>query len=175
MSMNVHIDKEGNDQLAAPSPPAADVPSWPDLPPARARPGESRKQTWERLRQEGRSAGMAKREAYIYATREVDRVWMPPEPVAEPEPPAPEPEPEIVEPASVVEPPAAQEPAPSSSTGGLAGLGDLPAEWPPLPANATLQAEVAWVQANRIRVKPNGSGVDLSLALSPAPSYAALS
>jgi len=164
---------EGNDLLAAPSPPAADVPSWADLPPARARPGESRKQTWERLRQEARSAGMAKREAYIYATREVDRVWMPPEPVAEPEPPAPEPEPEIVEPASVVEPPAAQEPPPAAAADGLAGLSELPDTWPPLPANAALAVEVAWVQASRLRVV-HGGAVDLGRALGPAPSHAAL-
>ena len=38
----------------------------------------------------------------------------------------------------------------------------------------SLQAEIAWVPANRLRVR-SGSGVDLSRALSPAPSYSALS
>lgn len=57
---------------------------------------------------------------------------------------------------------------------GVSGLGDLPPDWPPLPANASLQAEVSWVSANRLRVR-NGTGVDLSRALSPAPSYSALS
>jgi hypothetical protein len=57
---------------------------------------------------------------------------------------------------------------------GVTGLGDLPADWPQLPANAQLQVEIAWVTANRLRVR-SGSGVDLSRALSPAPSYSALS
>jgi len=54
------------------------------------------------------------------------------------------------------------------------GLSEIPAGWPTLPANASLQVEVSWVSANRLRVR-NGNGVDLSRALSPAPSYAALS
>ena len=56
----------------------------------------------------------------------------------------------------------------------MAGLGEIPRDWPPLPANASLQVEIAWVTANRLRVRA-GSGVDLSRALSPAPSYSALS
>ncbi len=54
------------------------------------------------------------------------------------------------------------------------GLSEIPAGWPPLPANASLQAEISWVTANRLRVR-DGTGVDLSRALSPAPSYSALS
>ena len=57
---------------------------------------------------------------------------------------------------------------------GVSGLGDLPPDWPTLPANASLQAEISWVTANRLRVR-SGAGVDLSRALSPAPSYSALS
>lgn len=57
---------------------------------------------------------------------------------------------------------------------GVSGLGDLPPDWPQLPANATLQAEISWVTANRLRVR-DGTGVDLSRALNPAPSYSALS
>ena len=57
---------------------------------------------------------------------------------------------------------------------GVSGLGDLPPDWPPLPANASLQAEISWVTANRLLVR-DGTGVDLSRALSPAPSYSALS
>ena len=44
-------------------------------------------------------------------------------------------------------------------------------------ANASLQAEIAWCQANRLRCVRETSDrvvVDLSRALSPAPSYAAL-
>ncbi len=57
---------------------------------------------------------------------------------------------------------------------GVLGLADLPLSWPELPANAQLQVEIAWVNANRLRVR-SGTGVDLSRALSPAPSYSALS
>lgn len=72
--------------------------------------------------------------------------------------------------------PAAEEPAapPPPADMGVVGLGDMPPDWPPLPANASLQAEIAWVSANRLRVR-DGSGVDLSRAISPAPSYSALS
>jgi len=54
------------------------------------------------------------------------------------------------------------------------GLSEIPAGWPTLPANASLQAEISWVSDNRLRVR-DGNGVDLSRALSPSPSYSALS
>ena len=151
------------------------------LPLARARYGETRKQCWERLRQEARTAGMTRRDAISYAGRMVDQVWIaPPEPDPEPTEAPPEPEPAQPEPAAptivdklddldapttVDKPPADQ---------GVSGLGEIPADWPQLPANAQLQVEIAWVSANRLRVR-SGHGVDLSRALSPAPSYSALS
>lgn len=59
------------------------------------------------------------------------------------------------------------------------GLGDLPPSWPEIPANASLAAEVGWVQAERLRIvdeKPGGATVvNLERARSPAPSWAALS
>lgn len=64
--------------------------------------------------------------------------------------------------------------APPKDDQGVSGLGDLPPDWPTLPANASLQVEIAWVSANRLRVR-DGAGVNLSKALSPAPSYSALS
>lgn len=61
---------------------------------------------------------------------------------------------------------------------GVKGLGDLPSSWPALPANASLAAEVAWVQANRLYVveeKPSGATVvRLERAHEPAPSRAAI-
>jgi len=59
------------------------------------------------------------------------------------------------------------------------GLYDLPASWPPLPANASLAADIAWVQSNRLAVVEErpGSGptrVHLDRAHEPAPSRAAL-
>ena len=155
--------------------------SLPDsLPLARMKDNETWKQCWERLRLEARGAGMNRREAIAYAGRTVDQVWVAPpipEPIAE-EPlaedpvvldlPEPEPEPEfspIGE--KVVDSPPKDDP-------GVSGLGDLPESWGDLPANASLQVEISWVSANRLRVR-DGSGVDLAKALSPAPSYSALS
>ena len=63
---------------------------------------------------------------------------------------------------------------PPVAEGDVSGLSTLPDSWPELPANAQLQVEIAWVTANRLRVR-SGTGVDLSKALSPAPSYSALS
>lgn len=57
------------------------------------------------------------------------------------------------------------------------GLGDLPESWPKLPANAPLAQEIQWVTANRLQVVTeigDRSVVDLSKALTSAPSYAAL-
>lgn len=57
------------------------------------------------------------------------------------------------------------------------GLGDIPEDWPQLAPNATLAAEVQWVQANRlsvVRETRDGATVDLSRAMTPAPSWAAL-
>ena len=65
----------------------------------------------------------------------------------------------------------------SAVGGNVTGLSDIPASWGELPANASLQAEVSWVQANRLRCvreTPDCVVVDLSRALSPAPSYATL-
>ena len=59
----------------------------------------------------------------------------------------------------------------------VSGLSEIPANWPIMPSNASLAAEVSWVQANRLRVvreTKDGVVVDLSRSLSPAPSYAAL-
>jgi hypothetical protein len=60
----------------------------------------------------------------------------------------------------------------------LDGLDRLPDGWPELPDNASLQAEVGWVQAVRLRVvehQPSGrTVVRLERARTPAPSWAAL-
>jgi len=58
------------------------------------------------------------------------------------------------------------------------GLGEIPTSWPELPDNASLQAEIGWCQANRLRiVEEKSSGatvVHLDRARVPAPSWAAL-
>jgi len=59
----------------------------------------------------------------------------------------------------------------------VTGLSDIPDSWPTLPPNATLAQEIQWVQANRLSVVRDLGDraiVDLSLAMSPAPSWAAL-
>ena len=58
------------------------------------------------------------------------------------------------------------------------GLYDLPSDWPALPANASLAADIAWVQSNRLAVvEEQGTGpvrVHLDRSHEPAPSRAAL-
>lgn len=49
----------------------------------------------------------------------------------------------------------------------------IPADWPPIPDNAALPVELAWVQSNRLRVM-EGRTMHLDRAGSPAPSWAAL-
>lgn len=136
-------------------------------PVAHAEPGETRGECWERLRKLARTHGFPKGQgpgtAYEWATREVSRLFSAPEPV-ENDQTAPVPQKTGEETAKA---------APVADLG-VAGLGEIPESWPSLPANAQLQIEIAWVTANRLRVR-SGNGVDLARALSPAPSYSALS
>ena len=78
--------------------------------------------------------------------------------------------PETVAPIPVLE-----SPAPES---GVSGLGSVPAGWPVLPSNASLAAEIQWVQSSRIDVVeelPGGAvRVHLGRADHPAPSKSAL-
>jgi len=61
---------------------------------------------------------------------------------------------------------------------GVSGLDKIPAEWLPLPGNAPLAAEVAWVQANRLYVveelASGGTRVHLGRAHEAAPSRSAI-
>jgi hypothetical protein len=77
------------------------------------------------------------------------------------------------EPVAIIEPPARAR----DGEAAVVGLGEIPAHWPVLAANASLSAEISWVQANRLHcVQDRGEQtvVDLSKALAPAPSWAAL-
>lgn len=160
------------------------VNSLESLLPSHARlPGEGRAAFWERTRKALRAIGMPRGQgpgtAYEMATRAAEREFPPktpePEPVIVEELPA-EPEPNA-QPISQLDPEPDEKPAqpePISEDHGVSGLGELPRHWPELPANAQLQVEIAWVTANRLRVR-SGKGVDLARALSPAPSYSALS
>lgn len=129
--------------------------------------------------------GCKRRDAHNHAWARAMAEFPPPgiEPpaVVELEPPEPEPAPVAPDPPAADTPSTSDQAAPagpaaspsSTATAGVQGLGDIPADWPALPANASLPAEVSWVQANRLRVVQAGA-VDLSRALSPAPSHAAL-
>jgi len=63
------------------------------------------------------------------------------------------------------------------ASGRVQGLG-IPESWGAIPSNASLQSELSWVTANRLRVveeKPGGViRVRLERAGSPAPSHAAI-
>ena len=59
----------------------------------------------------------------------------------------------------------------------VSGLDRIPADWPDLPPNTTLSAEIQWVQANRlviVRELGDRTTVDLTKAMTPAPSWSAL-
>ena len=62
--------------------------------------------------------------------------------------------------------------------GRIQGFQEMPSDWPDLPSNASLQAEVRWCQSNRLRVVEEMRGgairVHLERAGSPAPSHGAL-
>jgi hypothetical protein len=103
-----------------------------------------------RMIKEARQRGMSKEQAQSLAYAEINRRF------------------------PLREPTAVLEPAGPTVDPGVGGLQNMPPDWPQLPANAQLQVEIAWVSANRLRVR-DGTGVNLSRALSPAPSYSALS
>ena len=110
-----------------------------------------------RLIKECRKQGMSKPDAQSWTYSELDRLYPPPK----------------------TERTADSDYHLGSAEGGnVSGLNDIPASWGELPANASLHAEIAWCQANRLWVveeKPNGATVvHLDLARMPAPSWAAL-
>jgi hypothetical protein len=114
---------------------------------------------------------MEKPQAQLWVYAELDRMY----------PPAGDPQnpPLAGDPASPSLPASTTKPANGGSDSEqIQGLGDLPAVWPELPANASLSAEIAWVQANRLRIVEERPGaatlVRLGRAMSPAPSWAAL-
>jgi hypothetical protein len=125
-----------------------------------------------RIRDECRESGMTRREAHDHAW-EAALAAFPPEgqEATSPEPP------DLYRRAQF----APSTPSSGAQPGGEArirGLADIPAEWPDLPANASLQAEVGWVQSERLYiVEELASGairVHLDRAHESAPSRAAL-
>jgi hypothetical protein len=107
-----------------------------------------------------RKQGMNREQAQAWTYAELDRIY-PPLPSV-PENPMPVGTSEGAKPAD----------------GHLRGLSNIPPDWPTLPDNAPLPAELSWVQAQRLRIveeRPSGATVvHLERAGSPAPSWAAL-
>ena len=110
----------------------------------------------DQMMRECRKQGMNREQAQAWTYAELDRLYPPLsapgcQTVAEPQP---------------------------AADGHLRGLGDIPADWPTLPDNAPLPAELSWVQAQRLRIveeRPSGATVvHLDRAGAPAPSWAAL-
>jgi len=116
----------------------------------------------EMMRVARKQQGLSKTEAQEWVYAELDRLY-PPSPSSE-----------------VASDEAHAQGSQSSprDSGQIQGLAAIPEDWPDLPSNASLAAEVGWVQANRLRIvaeHPSGAtSVHLDQALSPAPSWAAL-
>jgi len=112
---------------------------------------------------EAKAGGMDTATAKEWAYAELDLLY----------PPLPKPE---DKPATEAPPPA--KPANESGRGRIQGLGEIPEHWPALQPNASLQSDIAWVQAQRLRVceeKPTGAMVvHLARATAPAPSMSAI-
>jgi hypothetical protein len=110
----------------------------------------------DRMMKEARAKGMNKLEAREWAYSELDRLYPPAETTEEPK----------------------GQRAGHLDSGGVRGLGDVPEDWPELPDNASLAAEIGWCQAQRLRIVEENSGgatvVHLDRARSPAPPWAAL-
>lgn len=108
---------------------------------------------------EAKKRGMAKEQAQLFAYSEIDRMY-PPLTAEETPPPSPT-------------------SAPTPNGGRIIGLGDIPDGWGDLPGNAGLQAELSWVQAQRLRVveetSTGATKIHLDKASEPAPSMSALS
>jgi hypothetical protein len=132
----------------------------------------------DKLVREARESGLSKDDAQQQAYKQLDAMFPPP---PKPEP-TQEPPKEAGDDAnqSYQRDESESEVAPTRPRSGestVCGLSDIPESWPSLPPNASLVVEVAWVLANRIRVireDNDGIKVDLSKALTPAPSYATL-
>lgn len=138
---------------------------------------KDRGRRWEQVRREARGAGANRADAIARANWVCAHEFPQfaadyPEPPAEP-PPLPD---EVIEPEPA---PVVVEPAQEPATGQVLGLGEIPGDWPELPPNAPLAAEVQWVQASRVDVVEllpgGGARIHLERSDRPAPSKAALS
>ncbi len=140
----------------------------------------------QQVRDECRARGVSKEEAHETAWSEAARNFPPLPPPKPPIGPASESTPSQVvaecdamdRPYPPMSPAAATPASQQADSGRVQGLADIPTRWPEMPANASLAAEIAWVQANRLYVveeRPSGATVvRLDRAHEPAPSRAAI-
>lgn len=169
---------------------------------------ESKNQYWERVRKAARAAGLPKREAYQFATDSTEQRWIPTAKTDEPNAGTEDNANhafdsdatgsqddnqegsqdgkneggDVAKQAGDNETTTQSQPAQSSRARDdgplVTGLSVIPEQWPTLPANASLAAEIQWCQANRMRCvaeRGDSVSVDLTQAMTPAPSWAALS
>jgi hypothetical protein len=160
---------------------------WPDIEPTR-----------DAMMREARAKGMSKQDAQAWTYAELDRLYppIPQEVAADVEAQADQGAGQGAGEEESAKPAAADqqegEGVSASADGGSNDAGDteligparpreafrLPTSWPVLPANASLAAEIAWVQSNRLAVVEERLGrpaiVRLDRAHEPAPSRAAL-
>lgn len=137
-------------------------PDWPEI-----------EQRRDELIKEGRGRGLTRSDAQYWAYSEIDRLYPPETAHDTPAPRSGHTESQLSAGGTDTYENGKSAGGCAFESGGVSGLGDIPAGWPSLPANASLQAEVGWVQANRLRIV-EGDKVILSRALGPAPSHAAL-
>lgn len=139
---------------------------WKDVAPVR-----------DQMMREARAGGMTKEQAQEWVYSELDRLY--------PAPAASLPivtQTDIISESPHLSPYVPTKPISDSvtDTGQIQGLNDIPEGWNQhlLPPNASMAVELAWVQANRLRLVTERPGrstlVDLSQAISPAPSWGAL-
>ena len=124
------------------------------------------------MMKEARAKGLSKEEAQNWTYGELDRLYPPLPPELDPQPPETVDDQQGEETGidSVAGDEAATQadeaPPRTRATG-------IPPGWPELPPNASLAAEIAWVQANRLDVV-DGDKIRLDRAKEPAPSRSAL-
>ncbi len=132
--------------------------------------------TKDRMVREAKKGGMEADSAKAWAYLELERMYL-----GVPDLPPPVTEGEGIDVSPLTAPTAPKSKAQATAlleSGGVRGLGDIPDDWPePMPSNASLASEIAWVQGQRLRVvedRGNSTVVHLDRATEAAPSMSAL-
>jgi hypothetical protein len=135
----------------------------------------------KRLRKQATYSGMDKNEGEAWAWAELDRLFPstrePSQPLQIARETIAEESPKEIRSTAQIPIEQINQPTETIDQSSITGLDKIPSNWLPLPGNASLQAEISWVQANRLMVvKETGNGTVVSLrkAMGPPPSWAAL-